>query len=173
MKRTSLITAAALIAVASTSVLATASGRDADNRRGPERGAMMFERFDLNKDGQVTREEVTTAAAAHFAEADANNDGQLSAEEMTAAAEAKANEQRAARMANRTADMIKRQDTNGDGQLSLEELTAIGGEDRMERMFDRLDADDDGTITKAELEDMDGKRGGHGRGGERHGRGHN
>ena len=171
MKRTSLIAAAALIAVASTAVIATANIRgDGDGPRDGRGGpAMMFERFDTNGDGQITREEAEAAAAAHFTEADGNGDGQLSAEELTAAAEARRAERESLRRASRIEQMIERRDTNGDGMLSLEEMTAQAGRGGgMDRMFDMLDADDDGIITKAEAE-MAGDKRGHGRWGKRGG----
>ena len=164
MKRTTLIAAAALIAVASTAVIATAHDRGMGPRdaRGP---AMLFERFDTNSDGAITRAEIEAAALAHFTQADVNGDGQLTADEMAAAADAR----RAGRQADRIAKRIEHHDTNGDGMLSLQEATAAAaaGDGRIERMFEHLDADGDGTITQAEAE---ATQGGHGRG--RWGKGH-
>jgi hypothetical protein len=60
-------------------------------------------------------------------------------------------------------------DANGDGALGREEFATF--RERMRetmaaRLFDRLDADDDGAVSKAEVDAFKGK--GHGR---RHGRG--
>lgn len=165
MTRTSLIAAVALIAVASTAVIATAHDRGGRGE-GPREGrgpAMLFERFDTDNDGSITKAEVEAAVAARFAEADANGDGQLSAEELAAAAEARRMERQAERQAARIDRMIERMDENGDGTLSLEEMAAMPEA----RMFDRLDADEDGVITQAEVEDMRGQRDG-----RRIGRGH-
>jgi len=157
MKRKYLIATAALIAVASTAVVATAHDRGAGQRGGP---GMIFERFDINEDGQITRDEIVEAAAARFAETDANGDGMLSLEEMTAAAE----ERRAERVARGAERMLERADSDGDGMLSLEEATAAREGGRFERMFDRIDADGDGVITQAEADEMRGRFMGRGHG---------
>ena len=164
MKKTPLIAAAALIAVASTAVIATAHDRGDGPRNGRGGPEALMERFDTNGDGQITMEEIQAAAVARFAEADANDDGQLSAEEMSAAADAQREERRAERQAERIAKRIEKADTNGDGVLNLEEAVAAGS-DRIERLFDRLDDDEDGVITQAELEDAKGRfgRGRHGK----------
>ncbi len=187
MKRTPLIAATALIALASTGVLATAQQADtpptppaagADTaQRGPDRMAMFLERFDADGDGSVTRAEIEAEAAARFAAVDSNGDGELNAEEMLAAQESR----REARREAGAERMIERLDTDGNGTLSAEELAAgpgRGGKDgrRGGDMFARLDADGDGVITTAELEQakdrmMDGR--GHHKGkGKGHGRGH-
>lgn len=51
-------------------------------------GGHMFEMADANKDGRVSLQEATAAAAAHFDRADANHDGTLTREEMRAAHQA-------------------------------------------------------------------------------------
>lgn len=165
MKRTPLIAAATLIAVASTAVIATARDRGDAPREGRGGPVMLLERFDTNGDGAITKEEMQGAAAAHFAEADTNGDGMLSAGEMAAAAESR----RAERQADRIAKRIERSDTDGDGMLSLQEATAAAEGRGMEQMFDRFDADNDGSITQAELEAAKGmfERGRHGGHGDR------
>jgi len=163
MNRKLLIATAAVIGIASTAVIATAH----DRGNGPGKGhgpAALFERFDTNGDGTITKAEVEAAAAARFTEADSNGDGVLSAEEMTAAAEGR----RANRRAERIAKRIEMHDANGDGMLSLEEVTAAAGDGRANKMFEHLDTDGDGTITKAEAEAAKpmrrGGRGWHGNG---------
>ena len=143
------------MAVASTAVVATAHDRGDGMRGGP---GMIFEPFDINEDGEITRDEIAEAAAVRFTEADANGDGMLSLEEMQAAAE----ERRAKRVQRGAERMLERADANGDGMLSLEEATAAREGGRFERMFDRIDADGDGVITQAEADEMRGR--GHGRG---------
>lgn len=131
---------------------------------------MMFERFDTDSDGAVTKAELEGAAAAHFAEADANGDGLLSAEEMIAAAEKMRAAREAKRMADRIAKRIEAHDTDGDGMISLEEATAYMGGSRFDKMFDKLDADGDGSVTQAELEALKSTRG-YGRNGRHDGHG--
>ena len=151
MNRVTLITATTLIALASTAVIATAKGGPGF---GPRGGGIerMFEEFDTNQDGAITKAEIAAAAEARFAAADTNGDGLLSAEEMKTAAEARDSERRNKRIEAR----IDRMDTDGDGQISLTEMSART--DRLDRMFARLDADQDGSITQAELENAKGRR---------------
>ena len=146
MSRVFLIAATALVAVASTSVIATAKG-------GP-RGAgleRMFEQFDTNQDGTITQAEIEAANAARFAEVDANGDGVLTVEEMVAHATVRDSD----RLTRRIEARIDRLDANSDGALSLEEMA--DGSKRLDRMFDRIDANSDGAITKAEAEEARGR----------------
>ena len=127
------------------------------------RGAGMmptFEELDLDKDGLVTKEEMTAYRAAEMKAADTNADGKLSAEEMTAARLKKME----ARVAEMTAKMITKLDTDKDGLVSGEELAAAPGQDKM---FDPLDENEDGSISKEEA-DAAGEGRGHGHG--RHGK---
>ena len=148
MKKVTLIASAALIAVASTAVIATAKGIPGGNGHGQGNHIeRLFERMDADQDGSITKAEVEAAAVARFTEADANGDGLLDADEMAAAGEGRNAERRAKRIAKH----MERADTDGDGAISLEEMTASGG-NRMDRMFENLDADGDGVITQAEAE---------------------
>ncbi|MEL6678253.1 MAG: calcium-binding protein, partial [Pseudomonadota bacterium] len=52
--------------------------------------------------------------------------------------------------------MLERADADDNGTLSLAELTP----GRADRMFDRLDANEDGTISAEEFEERMGRRGG-------------
>ncbi|MCC1492182.1 EF-hand domain-containing protein [Cognatishimia sp. F0-27] len=159
--------------ITATLMAATTLPADAHGReRGGqgERGAAMFERFDANSDGSVTLDEMNAARDARFAEADADGDGALTVEEIVAFMEAQ-REERASRRAARGAErMIERLDSDDNGTLSVEEAGALPM-----RMFERLDADDDGAVTKAELEaagDHMRERRGEGRRGDHKGRGH-
>lgn len=144
-----MLSATAIAAVLATSSLVMAKG-------GPGgRDAMfdgMFEQFDGNADGAITKDEIEAVRAARFDASDTNGDGQLSVEEMQAAAAARA----ADRVNRRIEARVDRFDANDDGLLSLAELTSEGS--RMDRIFDRVDADDDGRVTKEEAEAMQARR---------------
>lgn len=141
---------------AGTTIAATAEARESN--RGPRMDLPSFEQLDINADGGVTLEEIQAAmqahAAARFAETDTNGDGGLSADEMVAKADA----DRAERAANRAADRIEDGDTNGDGLLQADEIAAQMEERQgrrgpgMDRMFERVDADDNGTVSAEEYE---------------------
>ena len=55
------------------------------HRSGMRFGGHMFELADADKDGRVSMQEATNAAAAHFDKADSNHDGTLTRDEMRAA----------------------------------------------------------------------------------------
>lgn len=59
-----------------------------------------------------------------------------------------------ARAERRAQRMLDRLDANDDGQLTLAELSAREGRGRM---FERFDANDDGAISQAEFEEARGK----------------
>ncbi len=125
--------------------------------RGMRRGARleaMFDEVDIDKDGVLTTEEIDGFKAIRFAAMDANADGQVAPDELVAY-----------RMMQRAKRQIARMDQNDDGLLSLEEMP-----DRTPP-FARFDLDQNGSVTKAELEiardSMRGGRRGEMRGGMR------
>lgn len=139
-------------ALMSAALLAPAALYAADGRAG------FFTEADANHDGTVTKDELAAFQKAEIARMDANGDGFVTADEMKAFI--------LARMADRAAAMADKRigadDKDGDGKLSLAELQ---GDDRMQRMFARLDADGDGNLTQAELDKARGhwmKHGGNG-----------
>ncbi len=113
---------------------------------GPPNPERMFEMLDLNKDGEITREEAEKAREARFQSADSNGDGLLSPEEMTAARETRSAERQQRRFA--------KLDTNEDGLLSPEEMAAGPRGERHAGMFDRVDTNSDGKITVEEAQAM-------------------
>ncbi len=119
--------------------------------RGPGRMGPMpdFATLDANSDGQITMDEIKAQAQSRFAAADTNGDGALSADELTAMILARIQE----RAANEAAQMIENMDNNGDGVLQADEMQPRGG-DMLERMFARIDTDDDGQISQAEFDAM-------------------
>jgi len=110
---------------------------------GPHRGKM-FEQLDTNKDGQVTKAEMQTAAEKHITAADKNGDRAASPDELRARAQA----ERQAHRANR----FSKKDQNGDGALTKDELPQMPPQ-----AFQRLDSDGNGAITQAEFKAVKGK----------------
>lgn len=132
--KTSMILSAAtiLIAVLGAQAVAKPGNRDAQ---------AFFERFDVNGDGQITREEISVVRAERLTEVDADGDGFVTADELEAAAAERARE--------RVARIIELRDADGDGKLSLEEMEP--GE-RASARFNRVDQDRDGIISQAEFD---------------------
>ncbi|HYD88882.1 MAG TPA: hypothetical protein VEA80_15515 [Vitreimonas sp.] len=104
-------------------------------RRGHRGGMRHLAGADANEDGAVTREEFLARPIAHFERLDANDDGVISANERPQRRE------RGERHGRRSFD------SNNDRQISRGEFASMG-----ERMFERLDANDDGRVTREEAE---------------------
>lgn len=98
----------------------------------------MLERFDANKDGQITRAEVEAAHAARLARFDADKDGALSPDEFRS--------MMAARLDEMAARGFARMDRNKDGKIGPDEQRHSPAP-----MFGRLDANWDGVVTTEEL----------------------
>ena len=133
----------------------------ADGPRGPRGGMMM--QADANKDGKISKAELTTALDARFARMDVDKDGQLPSKD------------RDLKRQQRMDERFTKLDTDKNGQLSKTELAAghearadkradMGkGEGRMGKGHHRGmmryggkggamgDANKDGTVTKAEF----------------------
>lgn len=169
MKRTGVLLA--LLAGTATMIPAVSSAHD---RGGMFRPGMMapmpdFDEVDADGDGKITREEIAAHRAAAIAGLDADGDGLISKDEMTAYATARA--------AERAKEMVERhfaeRDLDGDGKIGASEMMAPPAP---AGMFDRLDADGDGAISKEEIDAarermMERGREGRGRMGDHHGRG--
>lgn len=153
-------------------------GGERGQRGGGDMGRMMqmmpvLAALDADKDGVISKSEINNAAAA-LRKLDKNGDGELDAEEMRptrseggrsrgGAPEGGPGGERGGRSAGAGGmmDRIMSQDKNQDGKLSKDEV-----DERMLPMFDRLDANSDGSIDKSEIEAaaarMGGSRGGRG-----------
>lgn len=150
------------LAAALTLTSAALAGDEGPGHR--DRGA----RADANGDGRVTLEESQAALKARMARLDADRDGRITKAEAEGA-RARFSERRQERFGERGRDAFAIMDTDRNGQLSPEEFEA--GRQRMaerrherrgDRMarrghapgdrFDRLDADNDGVISAAEMD---------------------
>ena len=124
-------------------------------RRGGHRGGRPgggFEGADANNDGNITRDEFLARPIQMFERLDANHDGVISASERP---------QRPERGERRTDDGPGHErgdrpnpDADGNGAISRAEFTAMGA-----GMFDHLDANNDGRVTREEAQAQRGHRG--------------
>jgi Ca2+-binding EF-hand superfamily protein len=105
----------------------------------------MFQSMDANADGKISVAEHAATAKAMFEKMDADHDGSVTEKEMTAAHQ-KITGQKPGAGEMSAADKIKAVDTNGDGKLTAEEHQAGS-----KMMFEKMDADHDGFLTKAEM----------------------
>lgn len=126
-------------------------------------GGNRFAKLDSDGNGSVTRAEIDAKAAERFAKLDGDRDGFVTKAEMSALHQAR-KAKRAERAEKRGGDHAKhaehrgeragkrgdhfaRRDANGDGRISLAEFQAGGA-----KRFERLDADKNGTVTQAEMD---------------------
>ncbi len=107
----------------------------------------MFDRFDTNRDGKLSKEEVRNGVDTMFTEMDTNKDGVISKEEMQAHHKAMHDQMR-----SRMRERWKAADIDGDGALSRAEVEAAGMK-RPLRDFDKLDKNKDGKLTPDEMRD--------------------
>ena len=117
---------------------ASAQGGPGD---GPKMGRFTdraFERLDSNGDGVISEDEMETRRADRFDFADDNNDGEITKEEFSSAAQRRREEMRNRRFSEadtdgsggisleeftaQAAERFAEMDKNGDGQLSAEEM---------------------------------------------------
>lgn len=144
MKR--LITAAIAAAglLLGSAALADHHGKDMQGHYGKDVRMPMFGMFDENKDGKLSRDEVSRGVDKMFAEIDTNKDGLLSQAEMRAH-----HQSMASKMRSQMQEHWRAADTDGDGALSRAEVDAAKMP-RLSRNFDQLDADKDGRLTPEE-----------------------
>ena len=124
--------------------------------------AARFTEMDANKDGYLDRSDrelrMTRERAAFFGGADANKDGKLSRDEFVV--------EQGARGAERREQFAKRAETAGKPPKARQAPTDAEQLQRAGAAFDRMDANKDGTVTKAEFDaakPMHGGKGPHSR----------
>lgn len=124
-------------------------------RHGPFGGrALMLQAADTNGDGAIARDEAVAMVTRHFAMVDTNSDGKVTREEIMTARE-KRHAAMAARWGGRPGGphgmfpapgaMLARLDANDDGKLTRAEFDAP---------FDRIDANKDNIVDAAERQAM-------------------
>jgi len=105
----------------------------------------MFQAMDANGDGKISPDEHATAAGRMFEQMDANGDGKVTVTEM-AVSHQKMTGRKPEKGDVTAVEKIKMMDTNGDNVLSVEEYAAGS-----HYIFEAMDTDHDGYVTKAEL----------------------
>jgi len=142
MRNTIVITGVAALALAATTAIAVAGpGRagcaggfgPAGGGMAGDRGAMMFQRFDADGDGRITRAEIDAALDDRRTRFDADGDGALSLEEFEPVW--------LELMRPRLVDRFQALDADGDGVVTDAEVA-----ERVDRMMRRADVDGDGAI---------------------------
>lgn len=103
-----------------------------------------LDRLDADKDGKITAAEYTAGSKTAFDKLDANADGKVTAAEMDAAYTTSKAAVGAAKAPS--GERIKALDTDGDGSLS-----SVEHEAGSRAMFDKLDANKDGSLTAEEI----------------------
>jgi EF hand len=127
-------------------------------------GPHLLEKADTNGDGTITRVELRSAAEALFVATDANRDGYIVPEELMAA-HAKRHEGNRPHQGGEGDNShgkglkgpLRRADVNGDEKISKQEALRAS-----EKLFDWMDANDDGVLKGQETEFGPGMRAGHG-----------
>ena len=124
--------------------------------------AERFDQMDVNKDGYIDRADRQARMAQQRAEffkgADANRDGRVTRDEFIV--------ERGARSAERRARWAQRAETTGKQIPMQDKLTEQQKIEFAGKAFDRMDANNDGALTRAEFDAFkgDGKRVRHGKG---------
>ena len=107
-------------------------------------GMLDFEDLDINDDGKVSKDEIRKQRQIVVKSMDLNGDEKLSEEELM-----KQHTKRAQFSVKR---MIKKLDSNGDGSLSFVELKKSQLAKNLSKIFDQMDEDDNGYISKGEVQ---------------------
>ena len=120
--------------------------------------AQRFGEMDVNKDGYLDRADrelrMTRERAAFFGGADANKDGRLSRDEFVV--------EQGARGAERREQFAKRAEAAGKPIKARPAPTEAEQLQRAGKAFDRMDANKDGTVTRAEFDAAKPMHGGKG-----------
>ena len=118
-------------------------------KQGGPRGGNLIKSLDADKDGTLTKEELTTGLEKKITDNDTNGDGAVSLEEFKAEWEKMTQE--------RMVRAYQKLDRDGNGAVTLEEISEPAN-----AMFERMDRNDDGKLDKTDRPDRQakGKRGG-------------
>jgi Ca2+-binding EF-hand superfamily protein len=134
------------LALAAAGGFALPSIVSADNEKGSaDNNEGRFESMDTNDDGKISIDEHGAAATKMFNTMDANKDGRVTASEMEAAHK-EITGKKAMKGEMTAAEKIRVIDSDGDGVLTEEEYLAGA-----KSMFEKMDTNQDGFLSKAEV----------------------
>jgi Ca2+-binding EF-hand superfamily protein len=108
----------------------------------PGFGPRFFAQLDANSDGQVSRDELHAGIQRRFVEIDADKNGKITESEVQQHSAEKMQERQ-----EHGAEHLKAADKNHDGKWTKDELSRMP-----DGMFKKLDTNNDGVLTAAELE---------------------
>jgi hypothetical protein len=117
----------------------------AADQAGGDAADAQFTAMDLDGDGRLTPNEHAAGARRMFVEMDANGDGKVTGAEMDAAQE-RVTGRKAGPSDMSSADKIKVVDADGDGILTADEHATAS-----RTMFEKMDTNKDGFVSKAEF----------------------
>ena len=106
-----------------------------------------FAELDADGNGSVTADELMAFGDSRFTDADTDGNGELTKAEMEAAALARFQEN----LGYRTQVALAKLDKDGNGTVSKDEMEGMMKGPRPEKMFQRLDANNDGAISEDEF----------------------
>ena len=119
-------------------------GKSHHGKGGEERAERMLKRLDANNDGKVSQDEMLQRASETFQRFDTDKNGEVTKAEVDAKHEAFRDARKAFREVKAT---------DGEAREAARKTLSEARFDRMGgRMFERADADKNGTLTKVEME---------------------
>lgn len=121
------------LSLAALLIALSTQAKDRD-RKPPRAKSPLIEALDANKDGSISTEEITNAAAA-LQTLDQDGDGALSRDELRPQH----------RSPERMAERLMERDANGDGVISGDEIPQF-----LRQRLDHIDANGDGNIDREE-----------------------
>ena len=120
-----------------TTTIVTAAAESGKSHRGPP-AEHLLQRFDVDQDGAISRDEIDQVLESQFGKYDANGSGGLELEEFLSL--------HADRIKDRSTKRFQLLDADGNDSVSEEELRYP-----LDRMLSRLDTDGNGEISADEL----------------------
>lgn len=126
------------IAILGAAAVTASAGYRGHGPHGGGFGETLFEKFDANSDGKITKDEIAAVRKDRFAKYDANKDGTLSLEEYKGLF--------AEMMQQRMVRSFQKLDRDGDGKVTDAEMAR-----KLDRLMAHLDRDDNGEIEKSDL----------------------